>query len=88
MPPRAPRRQMPVRMSRSPQATMTSDGALNDPTLWPEEGSETDPEYMPSEPETETETETDDDTDDDDTASDTDTDIDTSDSDFSDSSDE
>lgn len=66
---------------------MTSDGALNDPSLWPEEGSETDPEYEPSEPGTETETDddTDDDnTDDDDTASDSDT----SDSDFSDSSDE
>ena len=64
---------------------MTSDGALNDPTLWPEEGSETDPEYVPSEPETETDDDTDEDTtDDDDTASDTDT----SDSDFSDSSDE
>lgn len=44
MPPRDVRRRMPPRSSRTPLSTPVE----NDPTLWPDEGSDTDPEYVPS----------------------------------------
>lgn len=56
MPPRSEIRRGPQRLSRSP-SEYTSP--INDPTLWPDEGSETDPDYEPSETETESESESD-----------------------------
>lgn len=54
MPPRSEIRRGPHRMSRSPPQYNT----IPESHLWPDEGSDTDPEYVPSESETETESET------------------------------
>jgi hypothetical protein len=54
MPPRSELRRGPPRLSRSPSGYGTTP--INDPTLWPDEGSDLDPEYTPSDTETESET--------------------------------
>ena len=55
MPPRSEIRRGPQRISRSPS---NYENASHDPTLWPEEGSDTDPEYTPSDTESDCDTET------------------------------
>ena len=65
MPPRSEIRRSPHRASRSP----LQPSPINDATLWPDEGSDTDPESVPSDTEsdaTETESEYDTESSDDD----------------------
>ena len=53
MPPRSELRRGPQRVSRSESPI----GTIDDASLWPDEGSDTDPEYIPSETDTDTDTE-------------------------------
>lgn len=56
MPPRSEIRRGPQRLARSPPQY---GNVMNDTTLWPDEGSDIDPEYVPSDTEGESESESD-----------------------------